>query len=60
MGITEISKAMGVYKSTVHRTLVTLENKGFVIKCRRMVSINTEYENLYTIGMVVGEKYVID
>ncbi|HBF0340454.1 IclR family transcriptional regulator [Clostridioides difficile] len=55
MGITEISKAMGVYKSTVHRTLVTLENKGFVIQNAE----NGKYWlgiNLYAIGMVVGEK----
>ena len=30
MGVTEISKELGVYKSTIHRTLYTLENKGFV------------------------------
>jgi DNA-binding IclR family transcriptional regulator len=30
--ITKIAKDMGIYKSTVHRTLVTLEAKGFVHK----------------------------
>lgn len=31
MGIIEISKVMGVYKSIVYRILVIFENKGFVI-----------------------------
>ncbi len=30
--ITKIAKDMGIYKSTVHRTLVTLEARGFVQK----------------------------
>jgi len=30
MGVTQISSALGMYKSTVCRTLATLENKGFV------------------------------
>ena len=58
MGVTEISKELGVYKSTIHRTLYTLENKGFV---------NQNLDNgkywlgvkLYAIGMVVGEKLSI-
>ncbi|MEW9077491.1 IclR family transcriptional regulator [Terrisporobacter glycolicus] len=58
MGVTEISKELGVYKSTIHRTLYTLENKGF---------INQNHDNgkywlgmkLYAIGMVVGEKLSI-
>ena len=31
-GITKIAADLGVYKSTVYRTLVTLENRGFVRK----------------------------
>lgn len=58
MGVTEISKELGVYRSTIHRTLYTLENKGFV---------NQNLDNgkywlgvkLYAIGMVVGEKLSI-
>ena len=30
VSITSISQALGIYKSTVYRTLATLENKGFV------------------------------
>lgn len=30
MGVTQISSALGIYKSTVHRTLATLEKRGFV------------------------------
>lgn len=29
-GISDISKDLGMYKSTIHRSIVTLENKGFV------------------------------
>ena len=28
--VTKIANDMGIYKSTVHRTLMTLESKGFV------------------------------
>ncbi|GAH82306.1 unnamed protein product [marine sediment metagenome] len=31
-GITEISKALNIYKSNVHNVLTTLAEKGFVIK----------------------------
>lgn len=30
LGISEISNYLNIYKSTIHRTLVTLENRGFV------------------------------
>ena len=58
MGVTEISKELGVYKSTIHRTLYTLENKGFVNQNKE----NGKYwlgTKLYAIGMVVGEKFSI-
>lgn len=58
MGVTEISKELGVYKSTIHRTLYTLENKGFINQNRD----NGKYwlgMKLYAIGMVVGEKLSI-
>ena len=32
MGISEISRELALQKSTVHRTLSTLEEKGFVYK----------------------------
>lgn len=34
MGVSEIANQLGVYKSTVHRTLVTLQSKHFVQKTR--------------------------
>lgn len=55
MGVTEIANGLGVYKSTVHRTLATLENKGFV----QQNSESGKYWlgiKLYAIGMLVGEK----
>lgn len=32
LGISEIAKLLGMYKSTIHRTLKTLEDRGFVIQ----------------------------
>ncbi|KDR96488.1 transcriptional regulator, IclR family [Peptoclostridium litorale DSM 5388] len=55
MGVTEISKELGIYKSTIYRTLHTLENKGFI----QQNSENGKYWlgiKLYAIGMSVGEK----
>lgn len=55
MGISEIAKELGLYKSTVHRTLITLENKGFI---QQNVD-NGKYWfgiKLYAIGMLVGDK----
>lgn len=55
VSITKISEDMGVYKSTVFRTLATLEAKGFVTK-------NPETEKyslgirLYIMGTSIGEK----
>jgi len=55
MGISDISRSLDVYKSTVHRTLMTLENKGFV----KQNEENGKYWlgiRLYALGMIVGEK----
>ncbi|MBP2639239.1 MAG: yagI [Firmicutes bacterium] len=55
MGVTQISSALGMYKSTVCRTLATLENKGFVQQ-------NTETGKywmglkLYSLGMQMRRK----
>jgi DNA-binding IclR family transcriptional regulator len=55
-GISEISKDLGMYKSTIHRSLVTLENKGFVYQ-------NPENEKywlgmkLFAIGKSVEDKF---
>ena len=55
VSITKISEDMGVYKSTVFRTLATLEAKGFVAK-----NPDTEKYSLgmrlYLIGTSIGEK----
>lgn len=58
MGITEISNALGVYKSTIYRTLVTLENKGFVQQNLE----NGKYWlglRLYSLGMLIKDKLTI-
>ncbi|MFR3071312.1 MAG: hypothetical protein ACLTK8_00075 [Paeniclostridium sp.] len=49
---------MGVYKSTIHRTLYTLENKGFVNQNKE----NSKYwlgTKLYAIGMVVVKNFLL-
>lgn len=54
LGVTEIAKALGLHKSTVHRTLITLENRGFVQKNES----NERYwlgVKLYALGMMVGD-----
>ena len=55
MGVTQISAALGIYKSTAHRTLATLEGKGFVQQ-------NPESGKywlgirLYSLGMLIRER----
>lgn len=54
MGVSEIGRELNLHKSTVHRTLATLENKGFVYK-------NKDDERyclglkIYAMGLLVGE-----
>ncbi|MFZ5944592.1 MAG: IclR family transcriptional regulator [Bacillota bacterium] len=58
LGITQISNSLGVYKSTIYRTLVTLESKGFV----QQNPENGKYwlgMRLYTLGMMIKEKLTI-
>lgn len=55
LGVTEISSALGMPKSTVHRTLSTLEKRGFL----QQNSENGKYWlgiKLYALGMTAGEK----
>jgi len=55
MGVTQISNSLGVYKSTVYRTLNTLENKGFV----QQNPESGKYwlgMKLYSLGMLIREK----
>lgn len=54
MGISEISRDLGIYKSTIHRTLNTLENRGFISQNPD----NGKYWlglKLYALGMAVGD-----
>lgn len=56
MGVSEIANQLGVYKSTVHRTLVTLQSKHFVQKNE----VTDKYwlgASLYAIGMMVANTY---
>lgn len=58
MGITQISNCLGVYKSTVYRTLTTLENKGFV----QQNPENGKYWlgiRLYSLGMLIKDKLTL-
>lgn len=58
LGVTEIGSLLGVYKSTVHRTLATLENKGFV----QQNLVNGKYwlgVKTYAIGMVAGKRITL-
>ena len=55
MGVTQIGTSLGIYKSTVYRTLHTLENKGFV----QQNQDNGKYwlgMKLYSLGMLIREK----
>ena len=55
MGVTQISKELGLYKSTVCRTLATMEKRNFV----QQNPDNGKYWlglKLYSIGMLIREK----
>lgn len=56
MGISEIGRELNLHKSTVHRTLATLEAKGFV----HQNIDNGRYwlgTKIYAMGLLVGEKF---
>ena len=55
MGISELSEQLGIYKSTVFRTLKTMEEKGFV---RQNPATKTYWfgMRLYAIGLSIREK----
>lgn len=44
LGVSEIARRLGIYKSTIHRTLITLQNRGFVTK---------KNDGSYCLGMTV-------
>ncbi len=55
MGISELSRELNMQKSSVHRTLATLESKNFVYQNLN----NGKYWlglKIYTMGLLVGEK----
>lgn len=58
MGVTEIAKALGVNKSTIYRSLATLESRDFLQQ-------NTETGKywlglkLYSLGMLISEKMML-
>lgn len=55
MGVSEIGRELNLHKSTVHRTLATLENKGFVYQNKE----NSKYWlglKIYAMGLLIGEK----
>jgi DNA-binding IclR family transcriptional regulator len=58
LGVTEIGSLLGVYKSTIYRTLSTLENKGFVqqdpVSGKYWLGVKT-----YAIGMVAGKRITL-
>ena len=56
MGVSEISRELGLQKSTVHRTLSTFEAKGFVYKNKE----NDRYwlgTKIYAMGLLAGERF---
>ncbi len=55
MGVSEISRALGLGKSTVHRILATLEARGLVY---RNYATNRYWlgRKIYLMGLAVGEK----
>lgn len=56
MGISEIGRELNLHKSTVHRTLATLEAKGFV----HQNSDNGRYwlgTKIYAMGLLFGKKF---
>lgn len=60
MGVSEIGRELDLGKSTVHRTLATLENKGFAYQDKE----NGKYWlglKIYAMGLLIGEKlYLTD
>lgn len=55
MGVSEISRALGLGKSTIHRILATLEARGMVY---RNIETNRYWlgRKIYLMGLAVGEK----
>jgi DNA-binding IclR family transcriptional regulator len=58
MGVSEIARELDFHKSTAHRILATLENKGFVYKNKDTDKYWLGLK-IYTMGLLVGEKLSI-
>lgn len=59
MGVSEIGRELNLHKSTVHRTLATLEGKGFIYQNKE----NDKYWlglKMYAMGLLVGERLSIN
>lgn len=58
MGISEIAKEMNEYKSTIHRTLTTLAQHGYVVQNVENEKYGLGYK-LYAIGAAVDNKFAL-
>ncbi len=58
LGISEIAKSMGEYKSTIHRTLTTLEERGFVLQDSESQKYGLG-PKLYAIGISADTHFVM-
>lgn len=58
MGISEIAREMNEYKSTIHRTLVTLAKHGYIIQNLDNEKYGLGYK-LYAIGEAVDNQFVL-
>lgn len=58
MGISELSRELNVYKSTVHRTLVTLERHGYVVQSPETNRYGLG-PKLYAIGMAAEGTFML-
>lgn len=58
MGVSEIARKLDLHKSTVHRILATLENKGFVYRNEKEGKYWLGIK-IYSLGAIVKEKSVL-
>ncbi len=55
MGVSEIGRILDLHKSTIHRSLATLENKGFVYQNKETDKYWLGIK-IYAMGLLIGEK----
>ncbi len=58
MGVSEMAERLGIYKSTVFRTLYTLEQKGFVMQDEKSEKYSLGMK-IFSMGMGMGERISI-